>query len=71
MRHFAPDPETTVDVTAMRLLQNVQWHGPQHRAPWRADPLGALSLLALAVGLTMLFCAIIALVLIGAYVAVS
>lgn len=71
MRRFAPDPETTVDVAALRVFRNVQWHGPQHRAPWRRDPLGALSLVAVAVGAVMLFCSIIALALICAYVALT
>lgn len=68
MRSFAPDPETTGDVTTMRLLGAVRWHGPQHRASWRRDPLGVLSLVVLAVGAVMLFCAIVALAVIGAYV---
>lgn len=67
MRRFAPDPETTVDVAALRVFRNVQWHGPQHRAPWYRDPLGKLSTLAVAVGAVMLFCSIVALTLLGAY----
>lgn len=68
---FAPDPETTVDVTALRPLGNVRWHGPAHRAPWLRDPLGMLSVLLVGVGAVFVFLAIIALVCIGAYVAVT
>lgn len=68
MRSFAPDPEKTVDIGAMRLLRHLEWHGPAHRAPWRRDPLGALSLLVLGVGAVLLSLALLALCVIGVYV---
>lgn len=49
MLNFAPDPETTVDVTALRALRATTWTG-RHRAPRHRDPLATLSLLAVVLG---------------------
>ncbi len=56
MRRFAPDPETTVEVTALRVFQHTSWT-PQHRAGWRQDPLAKISAIAIALGAFMLLVA--------------
>lgn len=70
MRRFAPDPETTGDVTALRVFQQVRWT-PQHRAGWQRDPLAKISTLALAIGAVMLFMSIVGVVLIVLYAVVT
>lgn len=70
MRNFAPDPESTVDVAALRVFQHVSWT-PQHRVGYRGDPLAALSTLALALGSMLLFMSILGAVVIGLYVLVT
>lgn len=66
MRHFAPEPGDTVDVTALRVFSQVGWT-PQHRAGWRRDPLAKISTLLLAVGAMMLFMSILSAVALGIY----
>jgi hypothetical protein len=70
MRRFAPDPESTVEVTALRVFQRVSWT-PQHRAGRRADPIATLSTLALAIGAVMLFVSILSAVALGLYLVVT
>jgi hypothetical protein len=67
--NFAPDPEQTVDVAALQVLQRARWT-PQHRSGQARDVVATLTNVSLVAGGVMLSLATVASCALGAYVAV-